>query len=287
MTCPARRGRTVSASRRGLDTLTLKVGTASAVPIEGEGTVASVLVIEDEPSLRVLLTRLLATAGYSVTTAPNGAEGLRLALNTAYELVLLDLMLPDLSGEEIMRVILASRPDSRIVVLSSDSSITRRIGVLDAGAADFLPKPFANAELLARVRLRMREHGSPKGAADGDGPGSPGTASATVGSRLYASQSVNERLDITERVHLDIRNRELVSLDRRVALSPRECALLTHLVQRRGKVCSRPELLSNVWGLSFDPGTNVLDVYIGRLRAKLSPDVIETVRNVGYRLAAG
>jgi DNA-binding response OmpR family regulator len=225
-----------------------------------------------------------------VTTAPTGAEGLRLALNTAYDLVLLDLMLPDLSGEEIMRVILASRPESRIVVLSSDSSITRRIGVLDAGAADFLPKPFANAELLARVRLRLRETESReagRAGADLDRPGSPGTASAAVGSHLYVSQAASERLDINDRVHLDIRNRELVNLDRRVPLSPRECALLTHLVQRRGKVCSRPELLSNVWGLSFDPGTNVLDVYIGRLRAKLTPDLIETVRNVGYRLAAG
>jgi DNA-binding response OmpR family regulator len=252
--------------------------------------VASVLVIEDEPSLRVLLTRLLTTAGYDVTTAPTGAEGLRLALNTAHELVLLDLMLPDLSGEEIMRVILASRPESRIVVLSSDSSITRRIGVLDAGAADFVPKPFANAELLARIRLRLRETrpaNGDKAGADREHRGSPGTASGAIGSRLYASQTTSERLDIDERVHLDIRNHELVSLDRRVALSPREYALLTHLVPRRGKVCSRPELLSNVWGLSFDPGTNVLDVYIGRLRAKLSSDLIETVRNVGYRLTAG
>lgn len=213
------------------------------------------MVIEDEPNLRALLSRLLTGAGYDVVTAATGTEGLERAIAESCDLVVLDLMLPDLSGEDVMRVLLANDPETRILVLSSASAPQRRIQVLH-----FLGKPFVNGELLARVRLRMR----------GSGP---------ANARAHP-------IRIDDSAHLDVAKQELVVNGNRVILSRREFTLLSHLAERRGSVCSRKELLSGVWGLGFDPGTNVVDVYIGRLRAKLAPIQIETVRNVGYRLAA-
>jgi DNA-binding response OmpR family regulator len=223
---------------------------------------SKILVVEDEPNLRALLSRMLGAAGYSVATAATGADGVKLALDEPYDLVVLDLMLPDLTGEQIMRVLLASRPDTRILVLSSALEARRRVGVLESGASDFLSKPFVNSELLARVRLRMSE--SPT-----------------------APVSTPTRIEIDDDAHLDVARRELVMNGHRIGLSQREFTLLAHLAEHRGATCSRQELLADVWGLSFDPGTNVVDVYIGRLRSKLAPVRIETVRNVGYRLAAG
>ena len=220
----------------------------------------TILIIEDEPNLRSLLARVLNGAGYIVTTASSGTEGLQAALGGSHDLVMLDLMLPDLSGEEVMRVLLAARPEARILVLSSALDVGRRISVLESGAADFLGKPFVNGELLARIRLRLSD-----------------TVTHRVGP---------QRVIIDDDAHLDVTRNELVINGNRIALSQREFSLLTYLAQRRGATCTRQELLADVWGLGFDPGTNVIDVYIGRLRAKLSPARIETVRNVGYRLAA-
>ena len=221
---------------------------------------AEVLVVEDEPRLRTLLCRLLGDAGYRVTTAANGTGGLQAALSDVYDLVVLDLMLPDVSGELVLQTLLAARPDARVLILSSVAEVGRRVAALEHGAADFLAKPFVNAELLARVRLRI-SHDSPRTAA---------TSSVAIG----------------RSARLDVRRREVVVGDARIQLSQREFTLLTHLLNRRGEVCTRQELLADVWGIGFDPGTNVVDVYVGRLRAKLAGDAIETVRNVGYRLAA-
>jgi two-component system, OmpR family, response regulator len=221
---------------------------------------AHILVIEDEPRLRVLLGRLLGDAGYRVTAAPNGTRGLHAALSDGYDLILLDLMLPDVPGELVLETVLAARPDVKVLILSSVAEVGRRVAVLERGAADFVPKPFVNAELLARVRLRINHENPRENAA----------ASVAIG--------VSTRLDV--------RRRELVVNDTRIQLSQREFTLLTHLLDRRGEVCTRQELLADVWGIGFDPGTNVVDVYVGRLRAKLATDAIETVRNVGYRLAA-
>jgi DNA-binding response OmpR family regulator len=219
-----------------------------------------ILIIEDEDNLRALLMRLLGGAGYVVAGAATGSEGLQAALSEPYDLVVLDLMLPDLTGEEIMHVLLTARPGCRILILSSALEVGRRVGVLERGAADFVPKPFVNSELLARVRLRINEP-------------TARTGSAT-------------RVVIDDEAHLDVSRRDLVMNGHRIALSQREFTLLDYLATRRGAICTRKELLADVWGLGFDPGTNVVDVYIGRLRSKLAPVRIETVRNVGYRLAA-
>lgn len=223
---------------------------------------AHVVVVEDEPNLRVLLRRLLSDVGYRVTTAATGSAGLNILLaEDPCDLVILDLMLPDLSGEDVLHVLLAAKPETRVLVLSSAPEVGRRVGVLDAGAVDFVAKPFTNAELLARVRARLR--------AD---------ASAHVSPAPRYLSGVG--------FELDLRRRELVMGEQRILLPHREFVLLAHLLHRRGEVCTRQELLSEVWGLSFDPGTNVVDVYVRRLRSKLAANCIETVRNVGYRLVA-
>jgi DNA-binding response OmpR family regulator len=221
---------------------------------------AHILVVEDEPTLRILMTRMFRDAGYEVTGAATGAAGLQAALGTQHDLVVLDLMLPDLSGEEVLRVLLAARPEARVLILSSVSEVGRRVAVLDRGAADFVAKPFVNGDLMARVRLRIRDQAS--------GPADPGYAAVRNGA------------------HLDLQRRELVINGQRIQLSHREFTLMAHLLHRRGEVCTRQELLADVWGIGFDPGTNVVDVYVGRLRAKLATETIETVRNVGYRLIA-
>ncbi len=224
---------------------------------------AHIVVVEDEPNLRVLLNRLLADAGYRVTTAANGSAGLNALLaEDVVDLVILDLMLPDLSGEQVLDVLMAAKPESKVLVLSSVHEIGRRVGVLDAGAVDFVAKPFINAELLARVRARLRTESS--------------ASTATVAQYLHGAD-----------FQLDLQRRELIIRGQHILLPHREFVLLAHLLHRRGQICTRQELLSDVWGLSFDPGTNVVDVYVRRLRSKLASNCIETVRNVGYRLVAG
>ena len=222
---------------------------------------ARVLVVEDEPNLRVLLRRLLGGAGYDVSEAATGVAGLNAALAVDHDLVVLDLMLPDVAGEHVLHMLLASRPASRIMVLSSVTEVGRRVGVLDDGAVDFVAKPFTNAELLARVRARIRNDAVVEPAK---------VARYLTGAGLL----------------LDLRRRELITDGRRVELSQREFVLFAHLLHRRGQVCTRQELLADVWGFDFDPRTNVVDVCVRRLRAKIAANRIETVRNVGYRFVA-
>lgn len=222
---------------------------------------ARVLVVEDEPNLRVLLRRLLGGAGYDVSEAATGVAGLNAALAVDHDLVVLDLMLPDVAGEHVLHMLLAGRPASRIMVLSSVTEVGRRVGVLDDGAVDFVAKPFTNAELLARVRARIRN----------DAVVEP----AKVARYLTGAGTL-----------LDLRRRELITDGRRVELSQREFVLFAHLLHRRGQVCTRQELLADVWGFDFDPRTNVVDVCVRRLRAKIAANSIETVRNVGYRFVA-
>jgi DNA-binding response OmpR family regulator len=220
--------------------------------------VAHVLVIEDEPNLRLLLSRLLADSGYAVSVSATGTEGLQAALDQPYDLVILDLILPDLPGEEVLSDLLSSRPETRVLVLSSTLEVRRRVDVLNAGAVDFLGKPFANAELLARIKARLRTD-------------------------LQREPQQEQRYLGAPGVELDLQRRELVVEGRRTELSQREFVLLAHLLHRRGEVCTRQELLAGVWGVGFDTRTNVVDVYVRRLRAKLAANSIETVRNVGYR----
>ncbi len=222
-----------------------------------------ILVVEDEPVLARLLVRILSGAGYAVTVAPTASEALTAIQAMDPDLILLDLVLPDGRGEDVLAELMRFRPASRVIVLSSMTQVATRVGVLEHGAVDFLAKPFANAELLARVKTRIRTP-------------APSHASASTAYRYLRGAGVE----------IDIEQRALMVDGRSVALTQREYVLLSYLVQRAPEACTRAELLERVWGTKFDAGTNVVDVCVRRLRWKLSTDKIETVRNVGYRLTA-
>jgi DNA-binding response OmpR family regulator len=217
--------------------------------------VARVLIIEDDERISRLVTRALKQDGHRTERAASGQDGLAAALARDFDLVILDLMLPGMSGDEVLERLVGERPEQRVLVLSAVPEIGTRVAVLEAGAADFLGKPFVVAELLARVRARLRSS-------------APGAANRW----LCAGP-----------VRLDLRRRRAEINGKDMELPPREFLLLQHLMSRPGRACSRDELLADVWGMTFDPGTNVVDVYVRRLRNRLDrPDRIETVRHVGY-----
>jgi len=200
--------------------------------------------------------RALETEGYQVLTATNGLEGLRLALDQQPALIVLDLVMPGMHGQAVLSALLAQDPSYRIIILSAVADVQLRIGCLEQGAVDFLAKPFAVRELIARVRGRLGED---------------------------ASNRRPNRLRVGD-VVLDLETRQLVIDGRPTVLAKREFLLLRHLMRNPDIVCSRQELLSEVWGYDFDPSTNVVDVCVRRLRSKVRPDLIVTVRNVGYQL---
>jgi DNA-binding response OmpR family regulator len=218
-----------------------------------------VLVVDDEPRIVSFVSRALAAEGFGVDSASDGVRALAMARERPYELILLDLLLPGLDGVSVLRGVLEARPEQRVLVLSAVSDIDSKVRCLELGASDYLPKPFALAELLARIRARLRQTSFPP---------------------------VDTRVIVRGNIRLDLLRRIADSGGGPVALSEREFLVLQHLMRAGGEVCSREDLLSEVWGFSFDPGSNVVDVYVGRLRGKLGSDVIETVRNVGYRLLA-
>ncbi|TDU83948.1 DNA-binding response OmpR family regulator [Kribbella voronezhensis] len=215
-----------------------------------------ILVIDDEPDLVRFVRGALETEAYQVLTATNGHDGIRLALTERPDLVVLDLVMPGVHGEAVLSALMAQDPGLRVLILSATGDVQLRISCLELGAVDFLAKPFAVRELIARVRSRLQENGASK------------------------------RRDILQvgDIVLDLQARRLVVDGKPTVLSQREFLLLLHLMRNPGAVCSRQELLSEVWGYDFDPATNVVDVCIGRLRAKVRPDLILTVRNVGYQL---
>lgn len=214
--------------------------------------------IEDDDRIGRLVTRALEGGGLLAERAATGTAGLDAALQRDFDLVVLDLMLPGMDGRQVLDRLLERRPDQRVLVLSAVPEISTRVAVLEAGATDFLGKPFAVAELVARVRARLRA-------------APPGDAARWL--------QVGP-------VRLDLHRRRATVNGVQVDLPLREFLLLQHLMTRAGRPCTRDELLADVWGLHFDPGSNVVDVYVRRLRGKLDrADRIETVRSVGYAYA--
>lgn len=218
-----------------------------------------ILVVEDETAIADFLTRGLAAEGYDVVRAADGVAGERLSRDPNVDLVVLDRMLPGLDGIEVLASIRRTRPALPVIMLSARAEVADRVEGLEQGATDYVTKPFAFEELLARIRVRLRE---------------PTEASGTV---LEAAG-----------IRLDLVKREARRGETAVKLPEREAVLLAHLMRNAGRVCGREEILSAVWGYDHDPGTNVVQVYIGYLRKRLalpgSPAPIETVRAVGYRL---
>lgn len=215
-----------------------------------------ILVIDDEPDLIRFVRRALEAEGYQVLSSTDGLVGLRLALEQRPALIVLDLVMPGMHGEAVLSALLAQDPAYRILVLSATADVQLRISCLEQGAVDFLAKPFAIRELIARVRGRLGED---------------------------ATNRRKNKLRVGDMV-LDLEARQLLVDGQPTVLSKREFLLLRHLMRNPDVVCSRQELLSEVWGYDFDPSTNLVDVCIGRLRSKLRSDAIRTVRNVGYQL---
>ena len=218
-----------------------------------------ILVVEDERTLAGFIEQSLQADGYAVTVAHDGEHGELEALTGDYGLVLLDVMLPGKNGLQVLDAIRARKPELPVIVLTARGAIEQKVEGLDRGANDYVTKPFSFEELLARVRAALR----------------PPT---------QREASVLEAGNIT----LDLRTRRVERDGREVALTAREFELLAYLARHPDQVLSREQILNAVWGFDFDPGTKVLEVYIGYLRRKLGGDdgasPIETVRNVGYRL---
>jgi DNA-binding response OmpR family regulator len=215
------------------------------------------LIIEDEARIAAFLVKGLRAHGYAVEVARTGRDGLLLADDPDLDGVILDLGLPDIDGTEVLRRLRGRDKTIPVLVLTARDQVRDKVQGLDLGADDYLTKPFAFDELLARLRARLRP-------------------------RDTAEASVLRAGDVT----LDLHSRRARVGDRQIDLTAREFALLETFLRHPGQVLSREQLLNRVWGLDFDPESNVVDVYVRYLRRKLGDGVIETVRGMGYRLTA-
>ena len=221
---------------------------------------SQVLIAEDNEGIASFVAKGLRSAGYSPVVVGSAREAWEHAQSGEFDLLILDIGLPDADGFSVLRRLREARNAMPVIVLTARSSVTDTVAALEGGADDYMPKPFRFEELLARVRLRLRSEGS---SASGE---------ATV---LAAGE-----------ISLDLRSRRARVGDREVDLSAREFALAEMFLRNPGHVLSREQLLSRVWGMDFDPGSNVVDVYVRYLRKKLGASSIETVRGMGYRLPA-
>lgn len=230
-----------------------------------------ILVIEDEPGIVDFVERGLTAQGFEVISASDGESGLERALREDVDLVVLDMMLPGRDGHSVLAELRERRPELPVIALTALADVEHRVAGLDAGAADYIGKPFSLAELAARIRAQLRVVAQ-----------MPQTTVSAGG------------------IEIDLLTREVRRDGRPVRLSTTEFELLVYLVRNHGRVLTREQILRAVWGYEYDPGTNVVDVYIGYLRRKLgvgatqragddrrASGAIITIRSVGYRFDAG
>jgi two-component system, OmpR family, response regulator len=231
-------------------------------PVRTEFSISPlILVIEDEPGIVDFLERGLAANGFDVVSATDGDAGIEQALSADVDLVVLDLMLPGRSGLEVLERLREAKPGLPVIVLTAQGEVEHRVTGLDAGAADYIVKPFSLSELAARIRAQLR----------------------------IASQAPQTTLS-GGGIEVNLISREVRRNGDLVRLSTTEFELLSYLMRNRGHVLSREHILRAVWGYEYDPGTNVVDVYVGYLRRKLgsgdaAPPIV-TIRSVGYRFDA-
>jgi two-component system, OmpR family, response regulator len=220
-----------------------------------------ILIVDDEPRIRSFVGRALTTAGYSTEFADSGAAGLRLAAQESYDLIILDLLMPDLDGRQVLPQLLAARPEQPVIVLSCLADVPAKVDCLEHGAQDYLTKPFSLAELIARVRIRMRRETQPDPQSDAQ--------PETFRAGHLALDTGHLAADIGQGP---------------VPLTRLEFLLLRELAEHAGQSVPKDRLLATVWGYDFDPGSNVVDVCVRRLRSKLGFELIKTVRGEGYQL---
>jgi DNA-binding response OmpR family regulator len=220
--------------------------------------VTRILIAEDDRLISSFIDKGLRANGFATCVAADGVEAERLSLSDEFDLLILDMGLPQRDGYHILQGLRSRGKALPVLVLTGRPELRNAVACLNGGADDYMMKPFRFDELLARIRARLRPRG---------------TDESTV---LTAG-----------RIRLDLRTRRATVGDRIVALTAREFALLETFVHHADQVLTREQLLSHVWGYHFDPATNVVNVYVSVLRRKLGEGVIETVRGVGYRLAVG
>jgi two-component system, OmpR family, response regulator len=248
-----------------------------------------ILVVDDEPEIRDFVARALTADGYAVDSAANGADGLRRAEAGGYGLVILDLVMPETDGRNVLASFRRQQPDQAILVLSCVSDVTTKVACLDLGARDYLTKPFALAELLARVRVQLRrETGRDQPARADQVASHPAGAEPEPPRERPSGPSDHQAHEVLRAgpLVLDLGRLQADSGVGPVALTRLEVMLLRELIEHAGASVPKNQLLATVWGIDFDPGSNVVDVCVRRLRSKLGFDLIETVRGAGYRLAS-
>jgi DNA-binding response OmpR family regulator len=221
--------------------------------------VAQILIVEDEERIASFVAKGLRAEGHQPTVVGDGPGGLEEALSGRFDLMVLDIGLPGMDGFEVLDQLRSQGSRMPVIVLTARDSVTDTVTALDGGADDYMAKPFRFAELMARIRLRLRS------LAPADAP--------PTGDELVAGG-----------LRLDRRTRRVSGPRGEVELSAREYALAEVFLLNPGQVLTREQLLDLVWGYDFDPGSNVVDVYVGYLRRKLGGSAISTVRGVGYRL---
>jgi two-component system response regulator QseB len=214
-----------------------------------------ILIAEDEPRLASFLEKGLRAQGFATTVVSDGTAASAIARDEEFDLLVLDLGLPGKPGADVLRDMRLAGNRMPVLILTARDDLDTTVAGLEGGADDYVTKPFRFEELLARIRARLREQHTPE-------------------------QTVLEAGGVT----LDIRARRATVEGRTIELSAREYTMLEVLMRHAGQVLSREQLLSHVWGYDHDPGSNVVDVYVGYLRKKLGPEVIETARGMGYRL---
>ncbi|MFD3449129.1 response regulator transcription factor [Microbacteriaceae bacterium 4G12] len=213
-----------------------------------------ILIAEDEDRISSFVRKGLTAAGFSAHVVGTGAAALEESAGGGFDLLVLDIGLPDIDGYEVLRRLRGSGSTLPVIVLTARDSAEDTLASLEGGANDYMSKPFRFDELLARVRLRIADGRAPSSTVLGSGP-----------------------------VQLDLRSRRAIVDGEPVDLSAREFALAEEFLRHPDQVLSREQLLSRVWGYDFDPGSNIVDVYVGYLRGKLGVQRIETVRGMGYR----
>ncbi len=219
---------------------------------------SQILIVEDEPRIAAFIAKGLRSAGFTSLVEASGVAAVQLALAGEIDLVILDIGLPDIDGFEVLSRLRGQGVTIPVIMLTARSSVADTVAGLQSGADDYMPKPFSFDELLARIHLRLRS--------DGGGPDS---------AALVLSHG-----DLS----LDLRTRRASVAGRSVDLTAREFTLAEMFLRNPGHVLSREQLLSGAWGYDFDPGSNVVDVYVRYLRRKLGAEFFETVRGMGYRL---
>jgi DNA-binding response OmpR family regulator len=217
-----------------------------------------ILIVEDEERIASFLGKGLRSNGYTTSAVETGADALTMVQSGEFDLVILDIGLPDMDGFEVLRRVREGNKDLPVVILTARDAVTDTVSGLEGGADDYVTKPFSFDELLARIRARLRADRTPE---------------ETV---LRAGDAA-----------LDLRTRRLIVGERTMELSAREFSMAELFFRHPEQVLAREQLLSNVWGYDYDPGSNVVDVYVGYLRKKLGKERIKTLRGIGYRFDPG